>query len=413
MSKALTALITAVLLALAATAGAIVLQASDLDVRPNDVIWFDDIEGDVSGWRTVDFTAEATPQFHWDQYMAFGGEGYSWWCGTFEYDSNGGYGNLWDERLDLPPVDLSTNSYPVLTYAFRHDMYDGYDFTYLQAESSGVYVNLARYGGHRSWHDIGTYGFLLFDYDSPFKCRFRFISSLWWSDEDGYHDSVGGAFACDNIKIYDYLTGEVHFYDSEPGSDRENECTPSVPAPSGDYWHVIDRACPALSDPHSWWCGDDSDTGLIPPNLRNGLYSPVIDLTPYGTVVACTVHFAQHQAIPIVDQDFCQHLVTCDGQNYFNLGWLSTCNWLLWGDFGQCDGWNGTLYNLGYDVGQFCSEGEITHAGFLWVMHTTENGCGPGEGGDAGVMIDDVWFEIEVLNPVEEASWGQIKSLFR
>ena len=72
-------------------------------------VWHDDMEGDVSGWATMDLTAGATPPFHWDSYMAYEGE--SWWCGTFDYDMDAGYGNDWDDRLELP--EISVNPVPV------------------------------------------------------------------------------------------------------------------------------------------------------------------------------------------------------------------------------------------------------------------------------------------------------------
>ena len=67
-----------------------------------EFVWHDDMEGDVSGWTSTDFTATVSPHFHWDTYMAY--EGASWWCGSFDYDADGGYGNGWDDRLSLPPI---------------------------------------------------------------------------------------------------------------------------------------------------------------------------------------------------------------------------------------------------------------------------------------------------------------------
>ncbi len=395
----------------------IVSGIPDVTSPSRDVIWYDDMEGDVSEWYSVDLTLDAVPRFHWDEYMAFGSTGYSWWCGTFDYDADGGYGNGWDERLDIPVTDVSSSTYGyvVLTFAYRHDSEVAYDYTYLQAKSGGVYEDLGYgYDGSSSgWVDIGTYGFLLADYDNPIEARFRFRSNMSWSDEDGLYDSEGGAFACDNIRIFDFATGAVYFYDSEPGTDREGECVPYVPEAAGDYWHLIDRECPAYSDPHSWWCGDDADTGLIPPNLKDALYSPVVDLTGLGTVVACTVRFLVHFAIPLDDQDHCQFFVTCDGENYHSMGrYSSMCDWGDWrGDFGACDGWSWRAIN-GYDVSDW-APGPITHVGLMWVMHTTENGCGPGSAGDAGAMIDDVWIDVEVLSPAEETSWGRVKAMYR
>ena len=375
--------------------------------RANVVFWADDMEGDVSAWSSSDLSAGAAPHFHWDTYMAYLGAGQSWWCGNFDYDAAGGYGNSWDDRLVIPTLDLSVATYPILTYAFRHDSEVAYDFTYVQAESMGAFVNLNRgYDGVAPWTDIGIYGFVLVPYDNPLKARFRFIADGAYSDEDGLYLSVGGGFACDNVKVFDYFSGYVFFYDDEPGAD---ECIPEVPGAAGDYWHLIDRMCPALSDPHSWWCGDDADTSLVPPNLQDALFSPVVALAGDGfdCAVSCTAHMAIHFAVPTIDNDYVALFGSC-GTGYYGVA-------SYWGDFESCDGWGGTGYNIGFDCGQFCT-GPFPYAGFAWVMYTTDNGCGPAGGGDAGVMIDDVWFEGVrgyCTSPVEKSSWGGIKAMYR
>jgi len=369
--------------------------------RTNTLFWFDDMEGDVSGYSTSDLSAGAAPHFHWDAYMAYGGAGMSWWCGNFDYDADGGYGNSWDDRLVIPTLDLSAATYPILTYAFRHDSETGYDYTYVQAESLGLFVDLNRgYDGTQPWTDIGLYGFILQTYDNPLNARFRFLSDGAWSDEDGLYLSVGGGFMCDNVKVFDYFGGYVYFYDSEPGA-REDECIPAVPGAAGDFWHLIDRCCPALSDPHSWWCGDDADTGFVPPMLQDALFSPGVDIS---LAAACTVHFAAHFAIPTVDNDYCAFYGSA-GYGYYGIA-------AYWGDFGACDGWGGGAYNVGFDITQFDAP-PYGVGGFLWIMYTTDNGCGPAGGGDAGIMIDDVWFEGPLAGTaVEESSWGSIKAMY-
>ena len=366
--------------------------------RGNAIIWFDDMEGDVSDYSTLDLSAGAVSHFHWDTYMAF--DGMSWWCGNFDFDADGGYGNSWDDRLVIPELDLSGATYPILTYAFRHDSEVGYDFTYVQAESAGAYVNLNRgYDGAAAWTDIGIYGFILATYDNPFHARFRFLSDGAWSDEDGLYLSVGGGFAVDNVQVFDYFGGYVFFYDDEPGMD---ECIPEVPGAAGDFWHVIDRACPAFSDPHSWWCGDDADTSLVPPMLQDALFSPTVDISG---AAACTAYFAQHFATPTVDNDYMSIFVSA------GTGYYSTGGW--WGDFGTCDGWGGTALNIGFDMTQF-DVPPFGMGGIALVMYTTDNGCGPGGAGDAGMMIDDVSFEGPLAGtPVEDSSWGSIKAMYR
>ncbi len=345
-------------------------------------IFFDDMESGENGWTTVDNTAAqaGTSYFHVDTYMAYQGD-YTWWCGTFDYDSDGGYGNDWFEALCLPPTDVSGATYPVLTYAYRHDSETGYDFTFVQAESAGAYVNLqGGYDGVAPWTDIGTYGYIMVNYDNPLKIRFLFDSDPIWSDEDGLYLSNGGAFMVDNIKIFDYFGGYIYFYDDVESGGL---CFPELVPASGDWWHIIDRACPAYSDSHSWWCGDDADTGLIPPNLNNSLISPWVDVSG---VTVCTLKFAMHLAIPTVDNDYVAVSATNNGIDYVDIvAW--------WGDFETCDGWGQTALN-GLDLahpihGLFPADSIRVR----FTMYTTMNGCGPGVAGDAGVMIDDVLME--------------------
>jgi len=361
------------------------------------VLYYDDMEGGTAGWTSVDNTAVAVPHFHVDPYMAYEGSN-SWWCGNFDYDADGGYGNSWDDRLAIPTTDLTGATYPILTYAYRHDSEAAYDFTYVQAESMGAYVNLNRgYDGVQAWTDIGVYGFVLVAYDNPLNARFRFVSDGAYSDEDGAYASVAGAFMCDMVKVFDYFSGYVYFYDN---ADDQVFMVPGVPASAGDYWHQITRKCPAASDPTSWWCGDDADTSLVPPNLNNSLISPPVSIT--GSVT-CTLHVLIHSEVPTVDNDYYTEEVTVDG----GANWTMTGAW--WGDFGQCDGW-GTSGIIGTDISSLLP-GTVFQ--YKLTMYTTDNGCGPGTAGGAGIMLDDTWLEDWTGSPVEETTWGAVKAMYR
>jgi hypothetical protein len=371
------------------------------------------MESGVNGWTHGDLTADVEPQFHIDSYQAHPDGSHSYWCGTLDpsFAGGDGYGNAWDQRLALPPIHLGGTSVedvswggikamfrtdarperdrtqrdptlPVLTFAYRYDSEIGYDYTWVQVESTGTWVDLnSGYSGSSGgWQDYGGNGFSLSGFGDPVRVRFRFISDGAGSDEDGLYDSTGGAFHVDNIRVYDFASGEVYFYDD--CEDGVGLCEPTVPPAAGDWWHIIDRRCPALSDPHSWWCGDDSDTSLVPPGLHNELCTPLAELNARS----CTVHFAIHFAVPTVDNDYVEYLGTCDGEDYYSFG-------AYWWDFHGCDGWSGTAYNVGFDVGQFSPSWYVESAGFKFIFHTTDNGCGPGAAGDAGVMIDDIWME--------------------
>jgi hypothetical protein len=380
------------------------------------VFWADDMESGEGDWTHRDLTALMEPRFHVDTYYAHSSGSNSYWCGELNpaFTGGDGYGNSWDQRLELPPIHLGgspveevswgsvkamyltgedgtptrtrgTPIIPTLTFDYRHDSEVDYDLTWVQAESAGTWVNLqgGYTGSSGGWQTCS--GLDLADFGDPVRVRFRFVSDGAWSDEDGLYVSDAGAFHVDNIRVFDFTTGEVYFEDD--CEDGVGLCVPTVPPAAGDWWHIIDRACPALSDPHSWWCGDDADTSLIPPGLHNELCSPLIDL---GTIYAwsCTAHVAMHLAVPTVDNDHIALLATCDGDDYYAIR-------SYWGDFGRCDGWHGPAYNIGYDVGQFSPGFFVPAAGFKFIFHTTDNGCGPAGGGDAGVMIDDFWFEGE------------------
>ncbi|MBN2564450.1 MAG: hypothetical protein JXB46_01950, partial [Candidatus Eisenbacteria bacterium] len=72
-----------------------------------------------------------------------------------------------------------------------------------------------------------------------------------------------------------------------------------------------------------------------------------------------------------------------------------------------------TAYEIGFDIANQFSDPPYTWGGFAWIMYTTDNGCGPGAGGDAGTMIDDVWFEGVDSSPIERGTWTGIKDLYR
>lgn len=369
------------------------------------LLWHDDNESGSPGWTHGDNTATATARFHVDTYYAAPGGAYSYWCGEFGEHLTGGdgYGNGWDERLSLPPLDLTDPpaTYPVLTYRYRHDSEPDYDFTFVQAESTGQYVSLNRgYDGvSGGWQDIGVYGFVMAAYDHPLSVRFRFVSDAAYSDEDGVYDSDGGAFHVDDIKVFDYYTGHIYFFDDV--EDGVGQCMPDVPQPAGDYWHLVEKSCSAASDPHCWWCGDDADTTLIPPGLDNWLMTPVIDLTG---AFATTLRFILHAEVPTVDDDYWTEEVTMDGGEV----WYHTGTY--WGDYESCEGWSFRAIFYGIDLVPYVTLED--RFAFRLTMHTSDNGCGPGAGGGAGVVLDDVYLE-GYATPVEQSSWGRVKALYR
>jgi hypothetical protein len=366
------------------------------EVTRSDWFWVDALEPEDPGWEHGDYTATAVPHFHLDTYMAYGGAGYSYWCGNFDYDADGGYGNGWDDRLDCPPAPWTGFIYPVITFAYRNDTEPAYDYSYVQADSFGVWVNLNR--GFDGIHPWGMTGFYLGDKSDPAVCRFRCVSDGAWSDQDGLYYSVGGMFMCDEIMIWDYYTGTPFFYDdgTPPG-----QCTPSVPAAAGDYWHIIENNCKAWSDPHCWAnTSPDTNDAWVPGGVSNYLRTPTVDLSSAAT---CTTYFVIQFFTPTVDNDYWTETMYMDGEGTQLHAW--------WGD--QCDAGYGPCDHFGGvadDVSDLLPANEGYHE---WVYNTTDNGAGPDICGCAGITLDDIGFFGNRVNPVEETSWGRVKSMYR
>jgi len=364
-------------------------------------VWTDDTESGENGWTHGDFSSSATPHFHVDTYMAYSGS--SWWCGTFDFDADGGYGNNWDDRLDVPSTDWTGYTYPVLTYYYRCDSEFNYDFTYAQAESNGTWVDLNRgYTGTTAWTSDGYY---LGNKDNPAVCRFRFVSDAAYSDADGYYLSVGGGFACDDIQIYDFNTTDVLFFDDVEGGGL---CTPSVPAAAGDYWHISDASACQVYSPTHYWAVASPDTDFVQPNLQNWLQTPVVNISSYRSVVSCTLWVVFQGWIAGSSGGGWVEEVTTDGGATWNeIGswYFDQCGY----GYGPCDHF---LFGLGATP-YLPGTGQVA---FRWTVLSGDDGISADPVcpySSAGITIDDVWIDIEYDTPVEETSWGRIKSLYR
>lgn len=385
-------------------------EPSASDLQPRDVLWFDDVESGENGWTHGDWTAAGEPKFHLDTYMAWGGSGRSWWCGNFDYDADGGYGNNWFEFLEIPPVSMSSTgvpdagrddpAVPVLTFCFRHDAEPGYDFVFVRAESGGAYVDLDSFDGYAGWTDLGDYGYLIGAFDDPFRGRFLFASDGSVSDADGQYQSAGGGCAFDNIRVFDQYSGRLLFLDDGEGGGL---CSPGHQEPAGDLWHIAHDMCSSYSRPHSWQCVDQADTTRLPPLMQNWLDSPWINL--WGAYDA-RWHAKAHFEVAGYDGDYWYVWATFDGVTYYTLK-------ANYGDMGSCTGWS-TSYANGVNLctlpggPSWVTQVQISHA-----MYTDANATLPTAGGCCGIVFDDILFDRTSPCPVDHNSWGSVKALFR
>jgi hypothetical protein len=369
---------------------------------PTTEIFYDNIESGNQGWTHGDYTATYVPQFHVDSYMAYT-RGNSWWCGNFTSgpggapDPDGGYGNGWIDFLKVPSTVVS--GYPIVDFAYRADSEVAYDFSFVQAESGGVYVDLNKgWAGLIPWTQ--TTGFYLGNKDNPAIVRFSFKSDGAWSDAGG-NNTVGGGFACDNIRLYDYSTGTVFFYDDVESGGL---CIPAGPATAGDYWH-IDQTCAAASMSHVWSVAYP-DTSFVQPNIQNWLMSPLVDVSFAET---CSLSYRRQVACQTDDNDFWTEELYVDGSWYDCGGW--------WGDI--CDA-NGAIYICypspiqGKKTWILDALMPATQVGFRWTFYTTDDGTGPDLCNHAGYYLDD--FRVFGYCPpdaVAPTTWSKVKSLYR
>lgn len=363
-------------------------------------LWYDDLETGGPGWTHGDYTVSAIHHFHVDQYLAYAGD-YSWWCGNFDYDADGGYGNSWNDYLVCDPVDWTDCIYPVLTFAYRNDTEPGYDFSFVDAESNCVWTHLNR--GYDGVHPWTTTGFFLGNIDNPAHCRFNVVTDGAFSDADGGYDSYGGAFMCDNISIYDYYGGDpLLLCDAE----APPYCCRPLGAQAGDYWHIIEDDCKAESDPHVWVNTEEPAENFVPPNVQNWLRTPVVDVSG---VTCCTLRFDFQFFTPALPPcppglSYWVESIIVDGGPPIQLA-------AWWGD--QCD--------QGYDpCHHFHIEDDLS--GFLpanticyeWTYYSTAYGTGPDICNSAGLTLDNIGFEnCEPVSAAEGTSWGRVKALYR
>lgn len=360
--------------------------------RPESTVWSDDIESGENGWTHGDMTTHP-PHFHTDTYMAYtqGGSTTSWWCGNFDYDEDGGYGNNWTDILEIPATDWTGYTYPNLFFWERHDSEPDYDFTYAEAESSGVWISMNRgfNGATAGWVRRGYY---LGDYDNPAVCRIRFVSDAFYSDEDypqpnepNPYQSVGGAFMCDNIEITDFITTDVLFFDDVESGGL---CTPAVPGAAGDYWRIAESACQAYSDPHVWVAAHP-ETNFVQPNVVNWLQTPFVDISALEPVDACTLWTIFQFWIPEASGGGWSEQVTTDGGDTWKTDGAYYGDQCGYG-YGPCDHFAFFIDLTPYLPGT----GEVA---VRWIVQSGGDGISSDplcSYPSAGITIDNTWFQV-------------------
>jgi len=237
--------------------------------------------------------------------------------------------------------------------------------------------------------------YLRLDQGPPFWRKYEDLSEPPWDAYPRGEAFEDGMWYGDDFHDFWFIT--YTYWDVPPDA-------PGGGTRSGDYWHIIENLCKSWSPTHVWVnTSPDTNDAFVPPNTENWLVTPFLDLSD---AVTCTTFFIMQYFTPTVDDDHWIEEVTTDG----GLTWTQLGAW--WGD--QCD--------LGYGpCDHFLSSHDITAllpgtgvGAYKWTYYTTSNGAGPDVCGCAGITIDDGGFYGEREgSPVEKATWGSVKALYR
>ncbi len=173
----------------------------------------------------------AGPGFwHLDTYNAYGGSGYSWWCGTSAALSSWialygasvpdppGYGNGWKQYLQRAFDLTSATGTVTFSYYYKFDIERNVDYFRVEVsdDDGASWTTLKQYtnrggsfGGSPvdlTQDSVDLTGYI----GGNILIRFRFNSDEIYSDEDGIFDSDGAVYI-DEVQLED--DGGILFYD--------------------------------------------------------------------------------------------------------------------------------------------------------------------------------------------------------
>jgi hypothetical protein len=362
--------------------------------------------GGLPGWTFLDRSGGPS-EFHVSTYYAYDDgtpPNYSYWCGTFDYDADGGYGDGWREYLELPSIDLTDAVSPRLSFRYRHHSVNVRDVARVEVKHLGEYRELVSYAGN-SVHWQQQLGLDIQPFDNPLEVRFHFRSNISVSDETAPFNSVAGAFHVDEIRVHEFAGDDYFFDDVEDGVGL---CSPVDVPPTGIVPHLIELPCRAYSDPTCMNACEPGDTTSVPPNVFFSSVTPSIHVEGASE---CTLFQAIHYCMPHEAGGKDEILIDASvdgGTTWSQVAYVMNPVGL---DYPGCNqfGPSGLAgWNLSY----------LLPATSLMVrssMLADDDGIGPGVSGAGGVFTDDIWVVVDTLTTTiqEGMSWGRVKSLYR
>ncbi|MBC8367224.1 T9SS type A sorting domain-containing protein [bacterium] len=221
------------------------------------------------------------------------------WCGREDvacWDSSKGYGNKWDQWIDLEFANADTLQ---IAFAFISDFEgDEWDYFSVWVGGEGVAEEIFRddTAGDKTYREVSL--LIIADeleLESLNTLSIRFHSDGAWSDEDGLFDSDIGAVWLDNLVIRadgsdvfrsdfeDGLEPEGLSFTSKPGAGDFAALYHSLPFAGSD--DINESYSWAFFDPEFLGTGEWEGIPLIPygpPFLDNSIRSPVLSTYSSG-----------------------------------------------------------------------------------------------------------------------------------
>ncbi|HET9250495.1 MAG TPA: FlgD immunoglobulin-like domain containing protein [Candidatus Eisenbacteria bacterium] len=261
-----------------------VYQVTAADTIP---VYTDNLEalsspGNEGGWTHVDESGDATG---WNISSLYACGSNAFWCGRVDSSWTGdpnrrGYENNWAQTLQNF-ADLAGAPSPY-TISFKHRMNveAGFDHGYVEVQdNTGDWVTLAQYTG--VVNDGGaslcntttvTIPDSIVTQASPTRFRFRFLSDLEGSSEDGLYPA-GEGWSIDDVTVKGGVF-DVRFFDDMEGG--LGTWTRSTFPPVGDYWRialnpVTQQVC--TTNPGKAWQPVNNVTGSLVPRQDDVLQS--------------------------------------------------------------------------------------------------------------------------------------------
>lgn len=253
---------------------------------------FQTIDGqpDEQGWTPIDETASgADPYWHISDYQAANldpiTDNLAWWCGDLfpacpDGDSEGGYGNSWDESLTYASAvnDPAVAATVTVAGILNLDTEPGYDFVSFLYETAGGIHEVWTMDGGLTGHEFSfelaypADSYLGSGNDEVFL-SFKVISDGGWSDEDCSYPSVGAA-QIDNLQVtisqdgYPDLVSPVET--CQPGDPLQWQPTTAPGCGNfGQLWTGLDDIDPDQDNHSPQWAFIDD--GLIVPGTGGSL----------------------------------------------------------------------------------------------------------------------------------------------